>query len=323
MFISRVIPSAVALVALTTLANAADMAVYKAPPPAPEPMATGYVEAYTGWAQTRDVRTFCDPGCAVQDDFRLDGWVLGGAGRGTYFWAPAYSVQLDAQAEGTSYELCCGSTGHFSTFSYLVGGHANWRDPNRGLIGIFAAAGDANNFFTSNNIRHGLIGGEAQWYSGPVTLYGQVGYNSTLGSVTSSIDGLHAWFVRGTGRYFVNPNFKLEGTVLYSDGSYDFNSNSKIGTLDFNTLLWRTKAEYKFAHAPISIFAYYQGSETRSERVNSGSTEKHRFTDDRIVGGVKILLGEKTLQFADRNQTTLDIIDVLGTPTMMFGSREQ
>ena len=36
---------------------------------------------------------------------RPNGWSLGGAGRVTYWWAPNYSIQLDAQGEGTSYKF--------------------------------------------------------------------------------------------------------------------------------------------------------------------------------------------------------------------------
>ena len=73
-----------------------------------------------------------------------------------------------------------------SSHSYLIGGHANWRDPGRGLIGIFGGAGDATNFFNFSSVRHGLIGGEAQVYWGPPPLYGQGGYQSTLGSISSA-----------------------------------------------------------------------------------------------------------------------------------------
>ena len=154
-----------------------------------------------------------------------NGWALGGAGRATWWWAPNYSIQLDAQGEGTSYKFNFGG-GDFqrvSSHSYLIGGHANWRDPGRGLIGIFGGAGDATNFFNFSSVRHGLIGAEGQVYWGPVTLYGQGGYQSTLGAISSgNFDSFQAWFVRGTARVYVNPNFRLEGTVLYADGDADF-----------------------------------------------------------------------------------------------------
>ena len=69
----------------------------------------------------------------------------------------------------------------------------------------------------------GPIRAEGQLYWGPVTLYAQGGYNTTLGQISSGFhDSMEAWFVRGTARVYVNPNFRLEGTVLYADGKVDF-----------------------------------------------------------------------------------------------------
>src|SRR5262249_61676907 len=89
---------AVALTVLATAAGAADMQpVLKAPAAAVDQQATGYIEVYTGWASTR----------RTNDDFtqRLNGWALGGAGRGNYWVSRDVSVQVDAQAEGTSNEF--------------------------------------------------------------------------------------------------------------------------------------------------------------------------------------------------------------------------
>ena len=95
---------AVAATVATTIANAADMPV-KAPP-APIPVvdqASGYIEIYGGWASTSFRHTLCNPGpVCFNDPWDFKGWVLGGAGRGNYWLGSAMSVQLDAQAEGTS-----------------------------------------------------------------------------------------------------------------------------------------------------------------------------------------------------------------------------
>jgi hypothetical protein len=192
-----------ALAALTMTAGAADMPV-KSPRVVEQPQqVSGYVELYGGWARLKLSSTFCDPGC---DPFSnsTNGWALGGAGRATWWWASNYSIQLDAQGEGTSYKFTGGNSfERTSSHSYLIGGHANWRDPGRGLIGIFGGAGDATNFFNFGSVRHGLIGGEAQVYWGPVTLYGQAGYQSTHGAISSGgTDSIQAWFVRGTARVY-------------------------------------------------------------------------------------------------------------------------
>ena len=245
----------------------------------------------------------------------------GRRGRATWWWAPNYSVQLDAQGEGTSYKYNFGGGGfnRISTHQYLIGGHANWRDPGRGLIGIFGGAGDATNYFNNfSSIRHGLIGAEGQVYWGPVTLYAQGGYNTTLGAIDSTgFDSFQAWFVRGTARVYVNPNFRLEGTVLYADGDADFN-NQPGRSLDFETWLWRAKAEYKLATSPFSIFALYEGSRTSGdERFGGGGGITTRVTDNRVMGGIRLYLNENTLQFNDRNGTTLDIIAPFSAPSFI------
>ena len=150
-------------------------------PAAVDQQATGYVEVYSGWASTRSTDTRCGLEGCFTESFRNNGWALGGAGRGNYWITREVSVQVDAQAEGTSYEASRGG-GHFSSHSYLVGGHWSWRSPQQYLFGLFAAAGDAggDGFFSPQ--RHGLIGAEAQWYWNQFTLSAQGGYDTTLGN---------------------------------------------------------------------------------------------------------------------------------------------
>jgi hypothetical protein len=262
-------------------------------PGAVDQQATGYVEVYSGWART----TF---------DFfdgnreRFNGWALGGAGRGNYWISRDMSVQVDAQAEGTSYDS---RFGDFSTHSYLVGGHWSWRNPQQHLFGLFGGIGDAGGGFGSSQ-RTGLIGAEAQWYWHQITLYGQVGYDTTLTSNGSS--DTNAWFIRGTGRYFINPNFMLEGTVMYANGSIDFNP----GSVDFETWTWQVKAEYRLPTAPFSVYAKYQGSETSYDQFFVD-----KVTDHRVLLGLKLHMGDRTLQQTDRAGATLDIISPLANPT--------
>ena len=319
MILKQTLLTVSALAALTMTAGAADMPV-KSPRVVEQPQqVSGYVELYGGWARTKVVNTQCAPTCFDFGD-TASGWALGGAGRATWWWAPNYSIQLDAQGEGTSHKHNFGG-GDFTRVSshhYLIGGHANWRDPQRGLIGIFGAAGDATNFFNFASIRHGLVGAEGQLYWGPVTLYGQGGYQSTLGALASFGDeSMQAWFVRGTGRIYVNPNLRLEGTVLYADGDFDFAGLTGVSQ-DFEIWLWRAKAEHKFAGSPFSIFALYEGSRTSSVRTFSTGTFTSRITDNRVMGGIRLYLNENTLQFNDRNGTTLDIIAPFSAPSFIL-----
>jgi len=307
--------------------EAADMAV-KAPQPQPAPTASGYVEVYGGWARTSNTITECDTEGCDSIKSRFNGWALGGAGRANFWIAPDMSMQLDAQAEGTSYNTpfpLSEEISHFSSHSYLVGGHFNWRNPNQGLLGVFAALGDAGGglgsilgeFSTGGSQRHGVFGGEAQWYGPQWTLYVQGGYDTTTRTITEVFDSIHAWFVRGTGRYFVTPNFKLEATGMYANGKIDFGLIGDGLTWGFQTWLWQAKAEWRFPTSPFSVFAKYQGSETRYDSFPLATSDdiKVKVTDHRVLLGLRLYMGENTLLFNDRRGATLDIIDPLGLPT--------
>jgi hypothetical protein len=280
-------------------------------PAAVDQQATGYVEVYSGWASTR-LSGSCFVSC---DPFsnRFSGWALGGAGRANYWITRDVSVQVDAQAEGTSYEFPGG--GHFSSHSYLVGGHWSWRSPQQYLFGVFAAAGDAGGAgFVSSSQRHGLIGAEAQWYWNQFTLYAQGGYDTTLGTVDFSTDSINAWFIRGTGRYFINPNFLIEGTVAYANGSVDFNFGDP-SSIGFQNWTWGVKGEWRLPTAPFSVFAKYQGSATKYDTFFSDAQSfDAKVRDHRVLLGLKLHMGDKTLQQTDRAGATLDIVSPLANP---------
>src|SRR5262245_53223710 len=308
MMLGKTCVGAVAFFALASVAHAADMQpVLKAP--AVDQQATGYVEVYSGWART-EVENFGD-----RD--RFNGWALGGAGRGNYWVNRGMSVQVDAQAEGTSYD---DRFGHFSTHSYLVGGHWSWRNPQQYLFGLFGGVGDAGGAGLDNSQRTGLIGAEAQWYWQQFTLYGQVGYDTTLNS-GNRVDSINAWFLRGTGRYFINPNFLIEGTVTYANGNVDFLCCER-SSIDFQTWTWGVKGEWRFATAPFSVFTKYQGSETTYD--DSRLFRDAQVTDHRVMFGLKLHMGDRTLQQTDRAGATLDIISPLANPTspLMFAAPE-
>ena len=338
MFLVRnTIAMAAALAISAVAAQAADMAV-KAPPAPPPfiPQATGYVEVYGGGARTTESETFClvGDGC----DFfsaRFNGIVLGGAGRATYWFTPTVSTQIDAQAEGTSYSIPSQflgpfSSAHFSTHNYLIGGHINLRSQQQGLIGLFAGAGDAGGsgiFSSLSSQRHVVVGAEGQYYFNNFTAYLQGGYDTTVSNVGFGFTDVNAWFIRGTGRYFVTPNFMLEGTGLYSDGKANFDTSFlfPVGfptSLGFQTWLWQAKAEYRFDASPFSLFAKYQGSETKyNQFAFDGETSDLKVTDHRFLVGLRVYMGEGSLLSNDRKGSTLDIIDPLGAPTgiLMFG----
>jgi opacity protein-like surface antigen len=307
---------AVASVALISAAHAADMQPVLKAPTAVDQQVTGYVEVYSGWASTRD--KFCEfnEDC---DSFRGNGWALGGAARANYWITREISVQVDAQAEGTSYEFS-GGDGRSSAHSYLVGGHWSWRSPQQYLFGLFAAVGDAGaDLGFTDAQRHVLIGAEAQWYWNQFTLYAQGGYDTTVGNIDPFFtNSINAWFIRGTGRYYVNPNFLIEGTVMYANGRLDFNFDDP--SEGFRTWSWQAKAEWRFPTVPFSVYAKYQGSQTRYDASEFLDFASLKVTDHRVLFGLKLHMGDRTLQQTDRTGATLDIVSPLANPTspLMF-----
>jgi hypothetical protein len=307
---------AVAFTVLATAAGAADMQPVLKAPAAVDQQATGYVEIYSGWGSTKSTE------CRVNEDecdtSKGNGWALGGAGRGNYWISRDVSVQVDAEAEGTSY-TASGRDGHFSTHSYLVGGHWSWRNPQQYLFGLFGGVGDAGGDGFVDSQRHGVIGAEAQWYWNQFTFYAQGGYDTTLGTVSTFIESVNAWFIRGTGRYFINPNFLIEGTVMYANGSFDVNERG-FSNFGFNTWTWGVKSEWRLPTAPFSVFAKYEGSQTKYDATDFFSMTSMKTTDQRVLLGLKLHLGDRTLQQTDRAGATLDIKSPLANPTspLMF-----
>ena len=96
MKLGKTCAGAVAFFALASVGHAADLQPVLKAPAAVDQQATGYVEVYTGWASTE--------GENFGGAERFNGWALGGAGRGNYWINRGMSVQVDAQAEGTSYD---------------------------------------------------------------------------------------------------------------------------------------------------------------------------------------------------------------------------
>ncbi|MGH6685074.1 MAG: tail fiber domain-containing protein, partial [Pseudolabrys sp.] len=296
--------------------------------PAMYPPVSGYSEIYSGgsWADDSRQNPILTPG-----DIRSNGWILGGAGRGNWWATRTISTQIDIQAEGTRYNipsalLAPGFAGSSSTLSYLAGGHLNWRDSQTGLVGVFGGIGDAGGntgTFGSNNsgVRHGVIGLEGQYYWNALTLYGQAGYDSTMSMGNLAIfDNLHAWFLRGTGRYFFSPNFMVEGTAQYANGAAEYTSTANPNA-DFNTWLWRLKAEWKPDAMPFSLFATYDGSRTSYANNVTFRTASERVTENRLMAGLRLYMGQDTLLANDRTGATLNIIDPLGvstSPAMLF-----
>ena len=135
---------------------------------------------------------------------------------------------------------------------------------------------------------------------------------------------MHAWFFRGTARYFFMPDFMLEGTAQYSTGAIGFN-NFGANPADTNFDMWRAsiKAEWKPATMPFSIFGKYEFNQTSYAQNNTNFTPNERIAENRVMAGVRFYLGQNTLLANDRTGATLDIVDTLGASTspVMFNGQ--
>ncbi len=188
------------------------------------------------------------------------------------------SMQSDVKYEYNSNALADGDEDVFGPEYHFQGTvHFSWRDPSTGLFGVFGGAGGSE-FADFDHDLH-FVGGEAQFYMGDVTFYGQggyIGFNPDFGvsvpfgngilSTSGLDDGI---FARGVVRWFPTPDsrLQLEGTYLKADYA-----NSDLGDME----AFSVKARYDFILGAMPIvgdlpvFVAYRGTFRDSCVVESG-----------------------------------------------------
>ncbi len=244
-------------------ADLSGAATYVAPPstgaamPAPAPSGiSGYLEGFVGYAN---------------NDAYDPGTLFGGAGRFNIWTSPHTALQVDAW--GDSYSISSGP----KDGAFGVAGHFAWRDPNSYALGGLVSYG--HDSFSSDSWAN--IGIDAQKYFGNLTAYGQAGF--TFGtSGNASATSAQGFYVMGTLRYFVTPNFAISGNF---GGNWFTNTYSTHS----NGMRWGLKMEAKPQSIPVSAYISYQGSSQASINENS------------IVGGVRLLFGQGSLQAMERS----------------------
>lgn len=311
-------------------ASAADMPVKAIPKSVASPsLATsGYLELYGGWERNHYTNS-------LESDLNENdnGWLLGGAGRANVWINPSFSMQFDAQGEGTQYQVeskWCNTSSqpcNYSAHGYLLTIHATWREAQRGGIGVFVSAGDMTVPSTGGNcnrisvlscnasVRIAIGGAEAFANWNQFTFYIQGGYGGTVGD-NLSIEGssVAAPFLRGTVRYYPAANWLLEGTVMGSWATISPFTAGNWNDQRLDSVLWRAKVE-TMVHPNISIYAAYQGSETVltcNGSFCSPSGMEHRYRNDRVIGGVRLWLNRDNLRGNDITGAPLDLINPLG-----------
>ncbi len=228
------------------------------------------------------------------DDMQYGTWR--GALRGGMPFGGVFAIQGDLQASGDWLDSSA-----FSQYqSGIIGGlHLNWRDPSRGLLGLFGGVG-AETSPGDTPATFWFGGAEGQLYLGSATLYLQGGYMDSKDS--SGTDAFHdAAFVRGVGRYFLSNSTAISGEIFYAAGLQDSTNYS------MNVLTWGVKLEHALASHPVILTAAYEGGHYDNGGCCSG--DSGLFTDNRFLIGAKVMFGEKDLLTNDRFGQTLDLPD--------------
>jgi hypothetical protein len=233
------------------------------------------LSGYVGYADVSD------PNGELDDDSYL---VYGGSGVLSIPLGEMFSVQADILGERNDVDR--DTEGAVKSFGF--GGHLNWRDPNQGLLGVFAGQGEGNHPGDGDDQDVTWVGVEGQYYFDSTTLYGQVGWTD----VNSSHDALDSdsFFARGAARYFVQDNLMFQGELQYTEGEVHDEKLEILG--------WGLKTEYGLESFPVSLMAEYRG--TRASVDGDHATEHAGFV------GVSFALGASSLKEQDRYGATLE-----------------
>lgn len=219
---------------------------------------------------------------------------FGVAARANWWFSPNMSAQFDVAGQSVVESYY----GYYGLFSMYGAAHLSKRTDNY-LIGVFgglAVTPEDDEAYDSSI----FLGLEGQWYSGPFTVYGQLGWIQQVGGYygpsyyTDYTFGLP--FGQIEGRYFITPNTKLSANVGFLSG----NIWGYYGPQ--TTVTYGLELEHKFGTAPFSVFGRYQG-------YSAGAYDPH--TGYRAMAGVRFNWGSATLQDEDRNGATLKVMDDL------------
>ncbi len=257
-----------------------------APPPATMGPSS-YLELYGSWSQIEGQYSYYNPF-----------WAGGFAGRANFWTNSQWSIQTDLSGDTTR------SSYNGSTLNNLLAGaHVSWRDPERGLLGVFAGFAGTNDYTASEGIDGNFYAGvEGQAYFGNLTLYAQAGHLWQINGYYGPADGdAHDnWFAQLDARYFVSPNTKIEGKVGYINGSIWGYTD---GEYSASGVTFGAELEHQLKTLPFSVFARFNGLiddqyQTQAMHVYAASV------------GLRIRFGAAdTLQGQDRNGATLSVYD--------------
>jgi len=263
-----VVASAVAIAVMTSSAQAADLEVQREL----GLIVSGVVDKWAG-VQFIDSEDFLSSGGGGEVEIRsLDYsdtvFASGGEGLLSLPLGDNISMQSDVKYEYNSTAFADDDSDIIGPRYHFQGTvHFSWRDPATGLFGVFGGAGGAD-FRGFDHDLH-FVGGEAQFYMGDLTFYGQGGYigfnsdfdvSTNFGLGAQSLSGLaDGIFARGVVRWFPTPDsrLQLEGTYVKADYA-----DSDLGDME----AFSVKARYDFVLGAMPIigdlpvFIAYRGT---------------------------------------------------------------
>jgi len=230
------------------------------------------------------------------DYVNLYGGMVSAAGRVSIPLSERFSIQFDGDLEayveedGQSWE---------PLGLWLAGGHASWRDPARGLIGVFGGAGHGlqNEFDNSTGPEIGyMLGAEGQIYFGDFTLYAQAGYGDF--EADNEPEGfVEGWFLRGVGRWFPSEDVLIETDLAYGS-THQFVDGVDNGHI-WN---WGLQGKMRVSEAlPLYAMAAYRGG------YYDATSEGDHGSEHMVMVGVNVLFGTGSLKANDRLGATLDL----------------
>ncbi len=221
-----------------------------------------------------------------------------------------YGLQMDAALNRTTHDFGTiqGQDLNYSTMVPTIAGHVFWRDSSKGLVGVFAQSTTTDNLLIGTVATgYTYAGVEGQYFMNGFTAYGQVAYLSASipgASLVGDVKG-DGYALAAQLRYFVDPNLMIALRGSYTQASYQY---AGVTLADNSTSVVGLRAEYRLPNNPASLYADVSYN---MNKIDASSSEgvKLSMDDARVMFGLNLNLGGKSLLERDRSGASLSTID--------------
>jgi opacity protein-like surface antigen len=228
------------------------------------------------------------------------------------------SIQTDVDVEYNDQAFSSGPDEAGLRFGFQGAGHLSWRDPSQSLFGVFGGAGGVHYAFSNNNIAHNIrfVGGEAQFYAGDLTFYGQGGYIDVAPArpaVNQRLDD--GFFARGVVRWFLEPDTRVQLEGGYAGLERVGGGGQGPGPRDLDIYTWGARYDTRLALPVIgdsALFIGYRGTMRENCFQFGGGSD---LTDHTVMVGFNYQFGGSSMLDNDRRGATLDTPDFVNMLT--------